>query len=150
LNFGFETIKENGGIGWFYVGEKDAYLNGKIYQKTEFDKFDYILHQTRNPLDVVRTLPVGGHPMWQYVQELCGYLPSNGELHKHLWFWTEWNKKCELLSQMTYKVEDLPHIGSTKTNSKKQRIRVLEKPTWKEVKKLYPPAFHLAKKYKYI
>lgn len=154
FKFGLEIIKENGGIGWMFVAEKNVILYSKHVSKAILKDFDFIFHQVRNPLEVVRTLPIETHPMWEYVEDKIGKYNSNSKLEKHLWFWTKWNKLCEEKSQLTYRVEDLPTIVNKRhlknnTNSKRGRMKLLPRPTWDKVKEVYPETLELAKKYRY-
>lgn len=154
LDFGFEVIRENGGIGWMYVAEKDFTVFGKYFPKTNFEDFDFIFHQVRNPLEVVRTMAVETHPVWEYIEGIIGKCKAKDKLEKHLWFWTKWNVLCEEKAQLTYRVESLPIIVNnrhlkTNTNTKRHRMKLLPKPTWEEVRAVYPEAFNLAQKYGY-
>lgn len=137
LDFGHEIIRKNGVIGWSCVGQEDAF----------FKDFDYILHQVRNPRDVIRTLPPRNDFSWNYVKKILGKNIPKNELERNLWFWTEWNKLCESRAQLTYRVEDLPTMELENINTKRKRLPRL---SWNEIKNIYLPAYLLAEKYGYI
>jgi hypothetical protein len=137
LDFGHECIKKNGGIGYSFVTEEEWVVSKKIYEKVTLKDFDFVLHQVRNPLDVVRSLPVDAHPFWRLANKHVGPLTGT-KLNRHFQLWERWNKLCEQNSIATYKIEDIPTEIDGITFNKNANTRVgtmkyISRPAWGDV-----------------
>jgi hypothetical protein len=150
LDFKHEAIGDNGGIGFPYVIQEAVSVNGKEYEKTDFKDFDFIFHQVRNPLNVVRSLPPDKHPFWEFTERYIGKL-SGSKIERHFQFWVKWNKMCEKNAMATYRVESLPvEINNvsfeTTTNTRIGKLNYLPRVSWNQVD---DSVVELASKYGY-
>lgn len=96
FDFNHEKIGEDGGVGW------NVSLPGCVAD----DDFDVVLHQVRNPVNVIQSLPTHNKCMWGVLSRHLG--PFHKEkLIRCVQYWVAMNRNCEARAQMTYRVEDL-------------------------------------------
>lgn len=71
-----------------------------VYQDVDFD---LILHQTRNPLDVIRGCFVLGHKSKLHLQQ-TGFFQWGNTLFNWMYYWYHWNLLAEKQAKITYKI----------------------------------------------
>lgn len=95
FDFGHESLREDGGVGW------------PLLMVVEREFFDVVLHQVRNPWDAIASMPTHVESMWKKIYRFLGEEMPKGRPERCLKYWIEWNKRCEEIASMTYRVEDL-------------------------------------------
>tara|TARA_Y100001972_G_scaffold45895_1_gene56599 strand:+ start:529 stop:1077 length:549 start_codon:yes stop_codon:yes gene_type:complete len=110
FNIGHETLNQNGISSWCLAFDKPLY--GPDLQKVN-DYFKNenikIYHQVRNPLKVISSFQSMSRKAHDYFIKELNLINSISLLEKYIKIWVKVNKKCELISEFTYKVEDIEH-----------------------------------------
>jgi len=97
-------IKPDGAISWRFASDEED---------IDYDQFDVILHQVRNPLNCVYALGTVDYNTSHHISRgINAYLPEDSidrykRIHKGMKIWHPWNAMCEKKAVLSYRVEDL-------------------------------------------
>jgi hypothetical protein len=104
MNVGHECLGEDGVVSSIWAVEDSFY---PVWHAQRRPQFDYILHQVRNPIPTIGSLTTANWSSWEWNArhiELDLNQPINLIAAQ---YWLNWNKLCESISEMTYRIEDI-------------------------------------------
>lgn len=106
-----QTHGADGAIGWQYVA--DGKYSDKAGHRSD-RLWDVVLHQVRNPLDVIGSMATHSQQLWDFIaSEIDGFPRKDQPIKRRMRFWIEWNRRAEAMASYTYKVEDIGYRGDT-------------------------------------
>lgn len=95
LRIGHERILEDGSVDW----RAAAKLKNENVAAL-------ILHQTRNPVHFLRSMPTITNGSWELIYKNTRAKHSNSILVKSVIYWIDWNEMIFQYSDHTYRIED--------------------------------------------
>lgn len=108
LRVGHEELHADGEIGWKGLR--------KLLSGERID-FNVILHQVRDPIATISSLRTHCCGL---LKDVSRFFPtrssldgSNGNLHRCMEYWYEWNLLAESRAIWTYRIEELPQVFDT-------------------------------------
>ena len=108
-----QTHGADGAIGWQYVAE-GRYSDKAGHRSDRL--WDVVLHQVRNPLDVICSMQSHSAQLWDFIaSEIDGFPRADQPIKRRMRFWLEWNRRAESMASYTYRVED---VGCGKATDK--------------------------------
>lgn len=96
LDVGHEHLEDDGAVGY-------NFLHPDLREGHEWRA---VLHQVRYPPHVIGSCFTHTESHWARIEQLVGPLPDD-ELRRSMYAWREWNRRCEVVGEWTYRVEDL-------------------------------------------
>jgi len=72
--------------------------------------FDIVLHQVRNPIDVIPSMSTLAEDSWRFAYDHTSARPDDPPLLRCARFWLDWNLHAEKISQWRYRIEELPDL----------------------------------------
>jgi len=146
--FGLDLVHEglgtDGSVSWHRGLKTSGYP--KKYAQLRPD-FDLILHQVRNPLDVIISFTTATEDTWEWVRSKVRINTKLSKLGQAAEYWYYWNRLIEKSANWTYRIENLENEWKTFTSflglsasyskikaiSTKTNSREHPKITWKDI-----------------
>ena len=108
FNIGHEKLNKNGISSWCLAFDNALYGPNLQKVKDYFkDNKIKIYHQVRNPLKTISSFDSISKISLNYLITNLNITTSSTKLEKYIQIWVLLNKKSELISEFTYKVEDI-------------------------------------------
>lgn len=70
-----------------------------------------IVHQVRNPVDVIASCQTFVTATWEYIANFIKIDMGRSEIYRGMQYWIEWNKLAEMETDCKIRVEDLTEAG---------------------------------------
>lgn len=157
FNIGHEKLNKNGISSWCLAFKKPLIGPDLKSVNDHFkNKNIKIYHQVRNPLKTISSFTSITERSLNYLIANLDINPSNSSLEKYMQIWILLNKESELISEFTYKVEDIEStfpvisgFGNKKYNSRSHSHFNIKDLKNIENKDLYEEFKSLSHKYGY-
>ena len=108
FNIGHEELNKNGISSWCLVFNNVLYGPNLQQVKNFFKNSEVkIYHQVRNPLKVISSFQSMSPRAHDYFIKELNLSNLSSFLEKYIKIWVETNKKCELISEFTYQLENI-------------------------------------------
>ena len=101
-----EREGEQGTVNWMF--SVPYHKNG---EPIELKKYDLILHQIRNPLNVVKSFPTIHPVAVKRLSQIAPITDEDSRLLVGMKAWYYCNLRCEKLAEWSYRIEDLTKRG---------------------------------------
>lgn len=109
LEVGHEFYRSDGIVSWTMAVESDRTPWGPPYKE---GAFKHIFHQVRDPLKSIASI-IATEPKesWDFIKSFIPQIQnSDSRLVKAIKYWIHWNRFAEQKAEMTYQIEQLPHV----------------------------------------
>lgn len=116
LDIGHERLGVDGAIGWFYAANDKWDGYGEDRGSREESSFKKIVHQIRNPVEVIRSITWMHRKQYRFIRRQIGILedPRKSMVQCAARFWLKWNELAESCSEWSYRIEDVYEGSDTK------------------------------------
>jgi len=109
LDLPHERVGADGIVDWAFAGNSDQ---ASKRHKIDFEDFDVVLHQVRDPMRVMCSVSTFSKQSWHVIFANSPVQENKHPIVRAAEYWYYWNLQAQRIAHWTYRIESLEQVFS--------------------------------------